>query len=302
MNWDLNVRHFGNYLKIERSLSVNSIEAYLHDVTLLRQYMEINHPKVLARHVTTKQLQGFLQYINELGMSAHSQARILSGLKAFFKYLLLEELIEKDPTVLIESPKLGRKLPDTLSYPEIETLLGAIDQSTPEGGRNRAIIEVLYSSGLRVSELVDLRINNVHFDIGFLRVVGKGNKERLVPIGRDALKHVKIYVDEIRGRGSHKPAQKGFESYVFLNRNGRKLTRVMIFTIIKNLAGQVGLKKTISPHTFRHSFATHLIEGGADLRAVQEMLGHESITTTEIYTHLDRDYLRQVIQDFHPRS
>lgn len=302
MNWDLNVRHFGNYLKIERSLSSNSIEAYLHDVTMLRQYMEINQPKVSAQHVTTKQLQGFLQYINELGMSAHSQARILSGLKAFFKYLFLEELIEKDPTALIEGPKLGRKLPDTLSYSEIETLLGAIDQSTPEGGRNRAIIEVLYSSGLRVSELVDLKINNVHFDIGFLRVVGKGNKERLVPIGRDALKHVKIYVDEIRGRRSHKPAQKGFESYVFLNRNGRKLTRVMIFTIIKNLAEQVGLKKTISPHTFRHSFATHLIEGGADLRAVQEMLGHESITTTEIYTHLDRDYLRQVIQEFHPRS
>jgi integrase/recombinase XerD len=252
--------------------------------------------------VTAKQLQGFLQYINELGMSAHSQARILSGLKGFFKYLFFEELIENDPTALIECPKLGRKLPYTLSYHEIEKLFEAIDQSKPEGGRNRAMLEVLYSSGLRVSELVELKLNNVHTDIGFLRVTGKGNKERLVPIGRDAMKYLKIYCDEIRGKPPHKPQQKGFEGYVFLNRNGRKLTRVMVFTIIKNLAKQIGLNKTISPHTFRHSFATHLIEGGADLRAVQEMLGHESITTTEIYTHLDRDYLRQVIQEFHPRS
>ena len=235
-------------------------------------------------------------------MSAHSQARILSGIKAFYKYLLIEELVTKDPTALIEGPKLGRKLPDTLSYVEIEKLFEAINLSSPEGGRNRAILEVLYSSGLRVSELVELKVNNVHFDIGFLLVVGKGNKERLVPIGRDALKYLKIYLDELRGKPPHKPVQKGFEAFAFLNRGGRKLTRVMIFTIIKNLAKDVGINKSISPHTFRHSFATHLIEGGADLRAVQEMLGHESITTTEIYTHLDRDYLRQVIQEFHPRS
>ncbi len=234
-------------------------------------------------------------------MSAHSQARILSGIKGFFKFLMFEEMITADPTALIEGPKLGRKLPDTLSYPEIEKLFDAIDQSRPEGGRNRAMLEVLYSSGLRVSELVELRLNNVYNDIGFLRVVGKGNKERLVPIGRDALKYVQIYINEIRGRAPHKPPVKGFESYVFLNRNGRKLTREMVFMIIKALAVEIGLKKNISPHTFRHSFATHLIEGGADLRAVQEMLGHESITTTEIYTHLDRDYLRQVIQEFHPR-
>jgi integrase/recombinase XerD len=300
--WELQIKHFGSYLKLERSLSGNSIEAYLRDVKKLKEFMEMKHAAVNAMKVSSKHLQEFIEYINELGMSAHSQARILSGIKAFYKYLLFEELIDNDPTLLIEGPKLGRKLPDTLSYPEIEKLLEAIDLSTAEGGRNRAMLEVLYSSGLRVSELVDLKLTNVYFDVSFVRVIGKGNKERLVPIGRDALKFMKIYIDEIRGKSPHKPAQKGFEPYVFLNRHGKKLTRVMIFTIIKNLARKIGLKKTISPHTFRHSFATHLIEGGADLRAVQEMLGHESITTTEIYTHLDRDYLRQVIQEFHPRS
>jgi len=300
--FDQQIKYFTNYLKLERSLSANSIDAYVHDVVLLKQFMEMKHPGISPLHVSAKHLQAFLQYVNELGMSAYSQARILSGLKAFYKYLLFEELIVKDPTALIEGPKLGRKLPDTLSYPEIEKLLEAVDLSTPEGARNRAMLEVLYSSGLRVSELVELRISNVHADIGFLRVTGKGNKERLVPIGRDALKYLQIYVNDVRGKSPHKSPQKGFETYVFLNRNGRKLTRVMIFTIIKNLAAHTGLRKTISPHTFRHSFATHLIEGGADLRAVQEMLGHESITTTEIYTHLDRDYLRQVVQEFHPRS
>ena len=298
-SWALYSKEFGNYLKLERSLSNNSIEAYVHDVALLQQYVELSALQVSPLSITSKHLQGFLQHINELGMSAYSQARILSGLKSFFKYLLFEELIEKDPTSLIEGPKIGRKLPDTLSYPEIEKLLDAIDLSTPEGARNRAMLEVLYSSGLRVSELVELKIPNIYFDVGFLRVIGKGNKERLVPIGRDALKFLKIYLEEVR---VHVPVQKGFDSFAFLNRRGKKLTRVMIFTIIKNLAIKIGLKKTISPHTFRHSFATHLIEGGADLRAVQEMLGHESITTTEIYTHLDRDYLRQVIQEFHPRS
>jgi integrase/recombinase XerD len=244
-------------------------------------------------------MQGFLEYINELGMSAYSQARIISGLKAFYKFLLIEELITSDPTELIEGPKIGRKLPDTLSYQEIEKLLEAIDLSTPEGSRNRAMLEVLYSSGLRVSELVELKLNNIYFDVGFLRVIGKGNKERLVPIGRDAMKHLKIYIEEIR---VHVPVQHGFEGHVFLNRRGKRLSRVTVFTTIKALAKKIGLKKDISPHTFRHSFATHLIEGGADLRAVQEMLGHESITTTEIYTHLDRDYLRQVITAFHPRS
>lgn len=301
MNWEMHIKHFSHYLKIERSLSANSIEAYVHDVALLQRFMEMNDPMVSPLKVTAKQLQEFLQYVNELGMSAHSQARILSGIKAFYKYLLFEDLVSADPTALIEGPRLGRKLPDTLSYPEIEKLLEAIDLSKPEGGRNRAMLEVLYSSGLRVSELVELKLNDVDPEIGFLRVVGKGNKERLIPVGRDALKYIGIYVDDLRGRAPHKPAQKGFEGHVFLNRNGKKLTRVMVFTIIKNLAIRIGLNKTISPHTFRHSFATHLIEGGADLRAVQEMLGHESITTTEIYTHLDRDYLRQVVQEFHPR-
>ena len=298
-NWESHIKHFGTYLKLERSLSTNSIEAYLRDVEKLAQFIAMNYNGISPLSITGKHLQAFLQYVNELGMSAFSQARILSGIKAFYKYLLFEALIEKDPTALIEGPKLGRQLPDTLSYDEIVKLFEAIDLSSPEGARNRAMLEVLYSSGLRVSELVELKLANVYFDIGFLRVIGKGNKERLIPVGRDALKYLRIYLEEVR---VHVPVQKGFESNVFLNRRGKKLTRVMAFLIIKSLAAKIGLKKTISPHTFRHSFATHLIEGGADLRAVQEMLGHESITTTEIYTHLDRDYLRQVIQDFHPRS
>jgi len=304
MNWSSYIKQFSNYLKLERSLSANSIEAYTRDVEKLNQYLEMETSggpgdPMSPMKVGSKQLQGFIEYINELGMSAHSQARILSGIKAFYKFMMIEELIENDPTSLIEGPKLGRKLPDTLDYVEIIKLLEAIDLSKPEGARNRAMLEVLYSSGLRVSELVELRMANVYFDIGFLRVIGKGNKERLVPCGKDALKYLKSYIDEIR---VHVPIQKGFESHVFLNRRGKKLSRVMVFMVIKDLAASIGLKKSISPHTFRHSFATHLIEGGADLRAVQEMLGHESITTTEIYTHLDRDYLRQVIQEFHPRS
>src|SRR5687768_4462498 len=245
--WEQHIKHYSNFLKLERSLSPNSVEAYLRDVEKLRQFMEMTHPSINAMNLSSRHLQAFIAYINELGMSAHSQARILSGIKAFYKYMLFEELLEKDPTVLIEGPKLGRKLPDTLSYIEIEKLFQAIDQSKPEGGRNRAMLEVLYSSGLRVSELVELRLNNVYFDIGFLRVIGKGNKERLVPIGRDALKYLKIYTDEIRGKAPHKPPQKGFEAFVFLNRNGRKLTREMIFMIIKDLAVQIGLKKSISP-------------------------------------------------------
>jgi len=297
-NWESHIKQFSTYLKLERSLSGNSIDAYVRDVEKLAQFISIKS-QLSPLAITGKHLQAFLEYINELGMSAFSQARILSGIKAFYKYLLFEEMIEKDPTVLIEGPKLGRKLPDTLEYDEIVKIFEAIDLSAAEGARNRAMLEVLYSSGLRVSELVDLKIANVYFDIGFLRVIGKGNKERLVPVGRDAMRYLKIYLEEVR---VHTPVQKDFESYVFLNRRGKKLTRVMIFLIIKSLATKIGLHKIISPHTFRHSFATHLIEGGADLRAVQEMLGHESITTTEIYTHLDRDYLRQVIQEFHPRS
>jgi integrase/recombinase XerD len=299
MNWDILIKQFENYLKLERSLSLNSVEAYVHDIVKLRQFLEISNINIFPKEVTVQHLRDFLQFVNELGMTPHTQARVLSGVKDFFKFLLLEDEISDDPSTLVEAPKLGRKLPDTLNLSEIESLLAGIDLSTPEGGRNRAMLETLYSSGLRVTELVELRISNVFRDIGFLKIVGKGDKERLVPIGKDALKYIKIYLDEIR---CHVAIQKGFENYVFVNRRGKKLTRVMIFKIIKELAKQTGLKKSISPHTFRHSFATHLIEGGADLRAVQEMLGHESITTTEIYTHLDRDYLKQIITQFHPRS
>jgi integrase/recombinase XerD len=297
--WQPFIKDFGSYLKLERSLSDNSIMAYLRDVEKLDQFIEMSYGKLSPLALESSHLQAFIHYISELGMSAYSQARILSGIKAFYKYLMYEDQITDDPTILLEGPKLGRKLPDTLEYHEIETLLNAIDLSSPEGARNRAMLEVLYSSGLRVSELVDLKIANVYFDIGFLKVVGKGNKERLVPIGSDAMKYTRIYLEEVR---VHVPVKKGFEAFVFLNNRGKNLTRVMIFTIIKRLAASIGLQKSISPHTFRHSFATHLIEGGADLRAVQEMLGHESITTTEIYTHLDRDYLRQVITEFHPRK
>ena len=300
--WEVHINHFGNFLKIERSLSGNSVEAYLHDVRLLKQFVESKLSGISPPEITASNIRDFLQFLNEMGISAHSQARILSGLKSFYRYLMFEELIVKDPTALIEGPRLGRKLPETLSYHEIETLLNAIDLSSPEGGRNRAMLEVLYSSGLRVSELITLKLNYIYFDAGLLRVVGKGNKERLVPIGREAMKYLKSYVEEIRGRPPHKHPAKGHETIAFLNRNGKAMSRVMVFTIIRNLAESTGLKKAISPHTFRHSFATHLIEGGADLRSVQEMLGHESITTTEIYTHLDRDYLKQVIREFHPRS
>jgi integrase/recombinase XerD len=299
MNWDILIKQFKNYLQLERSLSGNSVEAYVHDIVKLRQFLEISNASLSPQKVTQKHLQEFIEFINELGLAPHSQARILSGIKAFFKFLMMEEEITDDPSALIEGPKLGRKLPDTLHFHEIEALLNAIDLSTPEGARNRSILETLYSSGLRVTELVELRISNVFFDEGFIKILGKGNKERFVPIGSDAMKYMKIYMQEIR---NHMEIQKGYENYVYLNRRGKKLTRVMIFLIIKNLAREISLNKSISPHTFRHSFATHLIDGGADLRAIQEMLGHASITTTEIYTHLDRDYLKEVIKTFHPRS
>ena len=297
--WSITLRQFEGYLQLEKSLSANSVEAYVRDVGKLHHFLEIRHLPNSPREVTTALLREFLAWLGELGLSATSQARILSGVKAFFSFMIMEDLLTLDPTDTLEAPKTGRKLPDTLSYEEIVRLLDGIDLSTPEGTRNRAILEVLYSSGLRVSELTDLRLSNVYADQGFVRVTGKGNKERLVPIGRDALKHVGSYLQGIR---CHLDIQPGHEDFVFLNKRGTKLSRVMIFNIIKAAADQAGVRKSISPHTFRHSFATHLIEGGADLRAVQEMLGHESITTTEIYTHLDRDYLRQVISAFHPRS
>ncbi len=299
MTWDLLITQFKHYLKLERALADNSIEAYVRDIIKLQQFANSEEQSISPLDITYANITDFIQLLNELGMSAYSQARIVSGIKSFFKYLLFEGIIKTDPTQLIESPQIGRKLPDTLDIHEIDKLLAAIDHSKPEGPRNRAILETLYSCGLRVSELISLRLSNLYIDAGYIRVIGKGDKERLVPIGREAIKYITIYREQSR---VFLEIKSGNEDYVFLNRRGAMLSRVMIFTIIKNLAKVAGITKNISPHTFRHSFATHLIEGGADLRAVQEMLGHESITTTEIYTHLDRAYLQQVIQEFHPRS
>ncbi len=299
MNWQIYIKGFVAYLKLERSLSANSIEAYKRDVEKLATFFAEQNSDVNPAKVSAEQLKEFIKQVNEQHMEATSQARTLSGIRAFYKYLLLENIIVDDPTQLIETPRTTRKLPDTLSIEDIDALINAIDLSKPEGERNRAMLETLYSCGLRVSELVGLKISQLFFDTGFVRIVGKGNKERLVPIGETAIKRINGYLEFDR---IHTPIKKEAEDIVFLNNRGAGLSRVMVFTIIKNLAQKIGLKKSISPHTFRHSFATHLIEGGADLRAVQEMLGHESITTTEIYTHLDREYLRTAIIDFHPRS
>jgi len=297
--WQSYIKHFKNYLRLERSFSDNSVQAYIRDTEKLAEYLELAAINLSPVDIKEEHLLAFLKYLSELGLAAHTQARMLSGIKSFYKYLLLENEITEDPTELIESPRLPRKLPDVLSYDEIEQMLMAIDHSTPEGTRNRAIIEVLYSSGLRVSELVGLQLTFCYFDIGFIRILGKGDKVRLVPIGKEAIKYTQLYLDHVR---SEIEVKKDSEDIVFLNRRGGQLSRVMVFLIIKDAAEKAGIAKNVSPHTFRHSFATHLIEGGASLRAVQEMLGHESITTTEIYTHLDRDYLRQIITEFHPRS
>jgi integrase/recombinase XerD len=300
MTWEEAITDFRNYLKIERSLSENSVEAYDDDLSKLKHFFESVGRIVLPEEVKYSDLQDFVVWINELGMSARSQARILSGLRTFYKYLLIDDVIDNDPTNLIESPRIGRKLPTVLNILEIDALLSAIDLSKPEGRRNHAMLETLYSCGLRVSELVELRLSNLYFDMGFIKVVGKGDKERLVPISEKAMNEIKNYMPDRHSLLDK--IDKDSENIVFLNNRGHKLTRVMIFTIIKRLAETIGLKKNISPHTFRHSFASHLVEGGADLRAVQEMLGHESILTTEIYTHLDREYLRDAIIRFHPRS
>jgi integrase/recombinase XerD len=297
--WQSYIKHFKNYLRLERSFSDNSIQAYVRDIEKLAEYLEIAGITISPKDIQEHHLLAFLKYIAEMGLAAHTQARMLSGIKAFYKYLILENEIGQDPTELIDAPRLPRKLPDVLSYDDIEHIISAIDHSTPEGTRNRAIVEVLYSTGIRVSELVNLQLTNCHFDIGFIRVLGKGDKVRLVPIGKEAIKYTELYLEHVR-KGMF--VQKDSEDIVFLNRRGKQLTRVMIFLIIKNAAELAGIHKNVSPHTFRHSFATHLVEGGASLRAVQDMLGHESITTTEIYTHLDRDYLRQIITEFHPRG
>lgn len=297
--WNTYIDEFGDYLRLERSLSPNSLKAYLSDIDKLQQFLDISDWILSPLELKQEHLLAFLEYIYNLGMTAASQARILAGVKAFCKFLLYRELIDKDPSLLLEGPKIDRKLPDTLSFQEIEQILSAIDLSSNEGIRNRAIIETLYSSGMRVTELTELRLSNLYTDVGFIRIIGKGNKERIVPVGQDALKYIQQYIEHVR---NHLDIESGQENYLFLNRRGSKLSRVMIFNIVRDAAEKAGLTKKVSPHTFRHSFATHLVEGGANLRAVQDMLGHVSITTTEIYTHLDRDYLRQVITEYHPRS
>ncbi len=298
-DWKSHIVGFKNYLRLEKSLSENSIEAYLRDLEKLISYLEINQLDIQPKELELNHLQNFLQWVTELGLSARSQARLISGIKAFYKYLILENYLKIDPTELLDAPKLGTKLPETLSIEEIDKMIAQIDLSKAEGERNKAMLETLYGCGLRVSELVNLKLSNIYVDEGFIRVIGKGEKERLVPIGSQALKQISIYVNQSR---VHVDIQRGYEDYVFLNRRGKVLTRTMVFVIIKDLAARAGIHKNISPHTFRHSFATHLVEGGANLRAVQEMLGHESIITTEIYTHLDRNYLKEEILVHHPRS
>lgn len=295
--WQAYKKGFRAWLQLEKSLSENSVDAYLHDVDLLTQYLSAAGKLIAPSSVELHDLREFLKWIGELGMTVASQARIISGLRSFFRYCLIEQVCSSNPTELLEAPKMRRKLPEVLAFSEIEAIIGSIDLSTPEGTRNRAILETMYSCGLRVSELVNLKLSGFYPELGFVRVTGKGDKERLVPIGQDALKYTRLYRENVR---VHIPVKKGEEDIVFLNRNGKRLSRVMIFYIIKDLARKAGITKIISPHSFRHSFATHLVEGGADLRAVQEMLGHESITTTEIYTHLDREYLRETLERFHP--
>lgn len=299
MSWKAYSNGFKAYMKLERSLSGNSIEAYMHDLSLLYQWMSKHNSSVMPEAVTADMLSAFIQDINKMGMGDRTQARILSGLRAFYKYLLLEDVINDDPTELLEGPKLSRKIPEVLNYEEISAMLETIDLSEEQGHRNRALLETLYACGLRVSELINLKISNFYHTEGFVRVIGKNNKERIVPIGEEAIQQNLYY---IKNQRSHLNIQQGHEDILYLNRRGKGLSRVMVFYIIKKAAEMAGIKKKVSPHTFRHSFATHLVEGGADLRAVQDMLGHESILTTEIYTHLDTNFLRETLLNYHPRS
>jgi integrase/recombinase XerD len=295
--WESYKKGFKAFLQLEKSLADNSVEAYLRDIEKFTLYLQETGDMKAPGDVQLSDLQTFVRWIASLGMTAASQARIISGIKAFYRYCLVENISSIDPTILLEAPKLKRALPDVLSFEEIERMIAQIDLSKPEGGRNKAMLETMYSCGLRVSETVNLKLSQLYLDVGFIRVIGKGDKERLVPIGTTAIHYINIYKDNIRIHVRPKP---GNEDIVFLNNRGTRLSRVMIFLVIKDLVKKAGIKKTVSPHTIRHSFATHLVEGGADLRAVQEMLGHESITTTEIYTHLDREFLRKTLEQFHP--
>lgn len=298
MKLDNYKKGFEAFLKLERSLSANSVEAYLRDLDKLIQYLEFNELNLGPKELKPGHISDFVSWLFDLGVASRSQARIISGIKAFYKYLIIENIADEDPTELIEGPKIGMKVPEVLSIQEIDQLIAAIDLSKKEGERNRAIIETLYSCGLRVSELINLKISNILFEEGFLRVMGKGSKERLVPIGKAAIRYINFYREQQRNHLEIKP---NAVDILFLNNRGAQLSRVMIFTIVKRLALKAGIQKNVSPHTFRHSFATHLVDGGADLRAVQEMLGHQSITTTEIYTHLDRSFIKEAICQYHPR-
>lgn len=297
-NWQSYIKEYQNYLKLERGLSKNTIDNYTFDIEKLVLFLTQKEINISPIHITEKVIQQFI-YEMASQVNPRSQSRLISGLKSFFNYLIFEDYRNDTPLELIEVPKTGRKLPDTLSTVEIDSLIQAIDLSTPEGERNKAMLETLYSCGLRVSELISLKLSDLFFEEGFIKITGKGNKQRFVPVGKSTIKIVTSYVNQIR---VHLSIQKNFEDTLFLNRRGRQLTRAMVFTIIKNLAIKINLNKTISPHTFRHSFATHLLENGADLRSIQLMLGHESITTTEVYMHLDRKFLSEVLKNYHPRK
>jgi integrase/recombinase XerD len=299
MNWTESKKGYETFLRLEKSLSQNSVSAYVNDIHKLISFVEEYYPGLSPEAIRLVQLRKFVEWMNGNGVSPRTQARTISGVKSFYKFLLIEEVVENDPTTLLESPKIGRKLPEVLTDDEINRLIDSVDLAKPEGLRNKAILETLYSCGLRVSELVNLRLSNLHFEQEFLKIAGKGEKERLVPISKRAIEDIKKYMVGYRRKLK---IDKSSENILFLNRRGRKLSRVMIFTIIKNLAQKIKLEKSISPHTFRHSFASALVKGGADLRAVQEMLGHESILTTEIYTHLDKEFLKETVNKFHPRA
>jgi integrase/recombinase XerD len=297
MSWNVYIRGYQNYLQIEKSLSKNTVDGYCRDIKKLNNFFNGNSDKKKIEEVNYQDFQNYLSYLNDLKINARSQSRVISSMRSFFKFLILEKIIKENPTELLENPKTGKKLPEFLTIEEIELLVNQIDRSKKEGERNLAIIEVLYGCGLRVTELIELKISEIYWEEGFIRIIGKGNKERLVPLGKIASKHLKIYLNEIR---VHQKVKDLFVDHVFINKNGSKISRVMIFKIVKKLTEKAGIQKNISPHSLRHSFATHLVEGGADLRSVQEMLGHQSITTTEVYTHLDKNYLKQAILDHHP--
>ena len=297
MSWKSLIKGYENYLKIEKSLSSNTVDAYIRDINKMDGFFNSEDSKKKINSINHEDFQNYLAHLNELKINARSQSRVISSMRSFFKYLMIEKIIDNNPSELLENPKTGKKLPEFLTIDEIDLMVSQIDRSKSDGERNIAILEVLYGCGLRVTELIELKISEIYWKEGFIRIIGKGNKERLVPLGKTASKHLKIYLNEIR---VHQKIDNQFVDHVFINKNGKKLSRVMIFKIIKKLTEKAGIQKNVSPHTLRHSFATHLVEGGADLRAVQEMLGHQSITTTEIYTHLDKNYLKQNILDYHP--